>query len=154
MKRSGNQSIGQFLRGIKSGRGQSLPQTLAAHQALEKRLLRHLPMPVREHCRLGQIRDNTLIIFVDSAAWATRLRFMATQIVKQLQRDDSVTLNRLEVRILPQNMPSTSAAPVRAPARLSVENANLISSLARGVDDDKLSRALQRLASRSKKEHP
>ena len=148
MKGSGTQSIGRYLQGIETRGGISLRQALSAHAALEQRLLARLPAPLRAHCRLGRVRDNTLIIIVDSAAWATRLRFLTPQLVKQFSRDDSVTVNKLEVRIQPQNEPVSNPPPGRSPARLSAENAALITSLARSVDDEKLSRALQRLAGR------
>lgn len=152
MKAANIQSIGRYLRGIETAGGASLRQALAAHSSLEQRLLARLPAPLRPHCRLGRIRDNTLIIIVDSAAWATRLRFLSAQLVKQFADDDSVTVTKLEVRIQPQNQPVASPPPARPAARLSAENAALITSLARSVGDEKLSRALQRLAGRSRRD--
>lgn len=148
MKAPGIQSIGRYLRGIETSGGVSLRQALSAHAALEQRLLARLPAPLRGHCRLGRIRNNTLILIVDSAAWATRLRFLTPQLVKQFAADDSVTVDRLEVRIRPQNQPAASPPATRSPARLSPENAALITSLARSIGDEKLSQALQRLAGR------
>lgn len=148
MKASRTQSIGRYLRGIETSGGVSLRQALSAHAALEQRLLARLPTPLQGHCRLGQIRDNKLILIVDSAAWATRLRFLTPQLIKQFAADDSVTVDTLEVRIQPQNQPAASPPPARSPARLSPENAALITSLARSISDEKLSHALQRLAGR------
>lgn len=148
MKPSGTKSIGHLLQGIETRGGASLHQALASHAELEQRLLSRLPTPLRDHCRVGCIRNNTLIILVDSAAWATRLRFLAPQLVNQLSRDGSVTLSKLEVRIRPQNGPAGSPPAVRTASGLSAENAALITSLARSVGDEKLSRALQRLARR------
>ncbi|RRQ22517.1 DUF721 domain-containing protein [Thiohalobacter thiocyanaticus] len=148
MKTPGTQSIGRYLRGIETSGGVSLRQALTAHAALEQRLLAQLPAPLQAHCRLGQIRNNTLILIVDSAAWATRLRFLTPQLIKQFAGDDSVTVDKLEVRIRPQNQPAAPPPAARSPARLSPENAALITSLARSIGDKKLSQALQRLAGR------
>lgn len=74
--------------------------------------------------------------------------------MKQLATDGCVTANTLEVRILPQNMPDAPTVPRAEANRLSNENAALITSLARSVNDEKLSQALARLASHRKTEKP
>lgn len=100
------------------------------------------------HCYIGKLEATTLIIYVDSAAWATRLRFQVPQLLPQLHKLESTfsKLGGIQVKILTQhnevdNPPPSSAGPV-----MSVENANAINSLSNSIDDPALQLALQRLS--------
>ena len=46
---------------------------------------RHLDPELAPHCYISQIENDLLVVFVDSAAWATRLRFLVSQLVPKLR---------------------------------------------------------------------
>lgn len=119
-----------------------------------KRLTREfrslLDQELASHCYIGKLETTTLCIYVDSAAWATRLRFQVPQLIPQLQRLESAfsKLERIQVKILTQHEQAISPATttVGSGPVMSFENANAIKSLSNSIEDPALQQALQRLA--------
>lgn len=87
-----------------------------------------------------------LVIFADSAAWATRLRYRAPQFERAL-REQLGLCPQLIFRVLPESErvapPSRAGLPARARAALE--------SAARTIRDPDLAGALRRLAHRDQK---
>jgi hypothetical protein len=106
-----------------------------------------IPPPLNDHCRILSIRDNTLVLAADSPVWAARLRFHATQLVKQLSNSRTVNLRTVRVRVRP---PASAQAshPARKPVPVSRENSHTLKQAAREITDPGLRAALLRLASR------
>lgn len=103
-----------------------------------------LPVPARAHCTDICASENKLILFLDSAAWATRLRFLTTEIAASLK-----PWKIGEVRI--QTRPRTKKGPEplagsRPERRLSQEAVGHLLEAASHMDDARISRALTRLA--------
>ena len=111
---------------------------------LQRRLRDLLPSPLAEHCRIANARGRTIIVYVDSAAWATQLRFLSDQLAKALLGEGG---GRVQVRVQPPSRPSTRRAG-RPALRLSPDNARLLQETAEAVSDEALGRALRRLARR------
>ncbi len=111
---------------------------------LQRRLRDLLPSPLAEHCRIANARGRTIIVYVDSAAWATQLRFLSDQLAKALLGEGG---GRLQVRVQPLSRPSARRRG-RPPLRLSPDNARLLEETAEAVSDEALGRALRRLARR------
>jgi hypothetical protein len=59
-----------------------------------------LPESLAAHVTGAVLREETVVILVDSAAWASRLRFHATELVQSLgpRYDGAVTAVRVKVR--------------------------------------------------------
>lgn len=114
---------------------------------------RHLDPELAPHCYLSQIENDTLVVFVDSAAWATRLRFQVSQLLPVLRTGNPAfrQLARIRVSIVSHtrtrnNEPTNPVGPV-----MSEDNANIINSLSNGIDDPSLQQALRRLARHARK---
>ena len=48
------------------------------HQLLDRQLAKH--------CKAANLRDKTLVIEIDSAAWATQIRYRIPQLLDQLRQ--------------------------------------------------------------------
>lgn len=100
------------------------------------------------HCYLSELQESSLSIFVDSAAWATRLRFQIPQVIPALRTVNPVfsKLESIKVKVLTQdNSPQIDAVQALGPV-MSAENARSINSLSESIEDPELQHALQRLA--------
>jgi len=106
------------------------------------------------HCYLGRVEEKTLTVYVDSAVWATRLRFEAPQLIPVLQQANPIfsKLTAIQVKVLPPaEAPSGKSSPSEGPS-MSKENANGINVLSDSIEDPALQQALQRLARHAKSE--
>jgi len=114
---------------------------------LEHRLLTLLPEPLKPHCHVLAVRGRTLVLAADSPVWASRLRFHAPQLQRQLARCGA--LDKVRVRVRP---PSADAAAPQSRRSLRPRNRAGNESLrqaARTVSDPELKSALLRLAGRT-----
>lgn len=100
------------------------------------------------HCYISNIEDTVLAVFVDSAAWATRLRFQVPHLLPILRKIHPVfaKLENIKVKILTQNNARNTPAQQLHGPTMSTDNANIINSLSESIDDPALQEALQRLA--------
>jgi hypothetical protein len=106
-----------------------------------------IPPPLNDHCRILSIRDDTLVLAADSPVWAARLRFQATQLVKQLSNSRTVNLRTVRVRVRPPES-RHAARPSRKQIPVTRKNSHTLREAAREVTDPGLRAALLRLASR------
>lgn len=127
---------------------------LLAQNGLNNELLglvrKHLSGPSSLHCVNAQLQHETLIVHVDSPAWATKLRFQLGSLLPTLRKAPSLDgLQQILVRVLPsaKNKP-TGDTP--SSARLSEESAELIRNLASAITDDTLRASWLRLAKNTK----
>lgn len=111
-----------------------------------------LPSPLHEYCTVADIQGNSLILSVDKAIWATKLRFSGVTIIAQmkLQFPELAQLEQLKVIVLPRF--DTQNAPEKSPMHhLSAKNALTIRMLAESISDPKLRAALEKLAQHEEK---
>jgi hypothetical protein len=102
------------------------------------------------HCVNAQLQRDTLIVHVDSPAWATKLRFQLGGLLPSLRKAPSLDgLQQIQVRIQPgaENKPLGNAP---SSTRLSEESAGLIRSLASAISDETLRASWLRLAKNTK----
>jgi len=119
-------------------------RTLMVMEAL---LQVQLPTPLKEHCRLLAIRDETLVLAADSPVWAARLRFHAPQLVKQLNLSQTVKLRTVRIRVRPPERVAPAQCCKPMPQRSKSSTAAL-QQLAQIVSDPGLKTAILRLANR------
>jgi len=99
-------------------------------------------------CRVGNVRDGILIIYCNSTAWATRLRYQTSRILNALKEQYSIEdIRKIEVRISPVE----EHTPPHQRVALSNEAADCITACANSVTDKGLQAALLRLADRQGK---
>jgi hypothetical protein len=110
-----------------------------------------LSEPLRHHCQVANLRDNCLVIVTDSSAWATQIRYLTPDLLKQLQCYSELKhIRTLRCYIDPASMPSVSPHTVQRDP-LSAENIQLLHSMGNARDDnDPLGRALKQLAEHAK----
>lgn len=58
-----------------------------------------LPETLKQHCHVANLRDKTLVISSDSSLWATQIRYMAADLLQQLEK--TMPIEQLEVRVRP-----------------------------------------------------
>jgi hypothetical protein len=114
---------------------------------LEALLQELLPAPLKAHCRVLAVRDETLVLATSSPVWAARLRFHAPSLLKKLSNQKTVNLRTVRVRVRPPE--KTVAAPRRQAAlRPGKAAATAIQQAAQTISDPGLKTALLRLANR------
>lgn len=118
-----------------------------ALMALETRLQALLPEPLKAHCRLLAVRGDILVLAADSPVWAARLRFHAPQLVKQLNRTQTVTLHTIQIRVRPPERIVPAQRRQSMPRR-SKNSTTALQQVAQTVSDAGLKTALLRLANR------
>ena len=114
------------------------------HQTLQRELERILPPELIGRCRVAGMEKGILCVQTDSPVWANRLRFLATQIVDQLQGGGPFReLHSLKISVcaLPDNPP-----PSRMKRNGDTDSAELLRSASRHQSSPKLQKSLQRLA--------
>jgi hypothetical protein len=138
--------IGNLLDRSDASRLLSRARALGELDALVHELV---PSPLNGHCRVMSVRDDILIVAVDSAAWAARLRYQSSELVKRLAGLSSMKLRTVQVRVRASDqLPGCRITPVRQP--VSGSNSMALKHAARCVSDTGLKAALLRLASRQR----
>jgi Dna[CI] antecedent, DciA len=64
-------------------------------------LARHLPDELTPHLSGVVEREQTLVIFAESAAWSTRLRYVMHELEAQIKQTQP-TIQRVSVRVMPK----------------------------------------------------
>jgi len=105
-----------------------------------------LSTSLQQHCYIANLRAGIVVIHVDSALWATRLRYEIPTHLKQWQTLlSSPTLEKIEIRVRPPL--STIKSPVLYPKpTLSKQTATSLCEVANTVSHAKLKAALLKLA--------
>ena len=113
------------------------------------RLRARLGATLGNNWEVANRRGDTLVLMTDSAAWASRLRFLAPQILKALSdAGEGSGLRRLKVVVRPKSVPPSPLASRRL--ALSERSAGLLREVARDTQDPALREALLRLSHRCK----
>ncbi|MCW8847166.1 MAG: DUF721 domain-containing protein [Sedimenticola sp.] len=132
--------ITELFKGKQSFR-ELLSQSREQERLLQQiRLL--IPAPLNAHCTAAIKKQTQLVIYVDSSTWASRLRFLARELTRQL-KSHNLAVDRITVRVLINAKPVvTKRGPIR---KLTPENASIINQTADGISDPLLRAALKRL---------
>lgn len=115
---------------------------ISAQKALLGEVRRLLPGDLAPHCVAACARARQLLIYADSPAWATRLRFFAPQLISLLQSRYPV-LTEARVKLL---ISRGAPAPKPRKARLSDAGACIIQESALNTSEPDLREALLRLS--------
>lgn len=122
-------------------------------QRLQRLVTSLLAPEFGHHCRVGNMRGNSLIIFCDSPAWASRLRYQAAQLLERLHQHPSLSsIEHIELKVIP--VAQSYATPPRETPVLSEYAASCLSACAETVSNQPLRDALTRLARHRKKVRP
>lgn len=109
-------------------------------------LLHHLkqvlPSPMRPHLVAVRLRDRVLVLYADSSAWMTRIRFQAPQLVKHVPPQFGKPL-QTKLRIAT----SATSQSQRRERLLSPAATRTLLEAASGTPDQDLKAAVERLGS-------
>lgn len=126
--------------------GSRLSQLVRRAEALDRLTLavrQLLPPALGPRCLATAFGDGCLTIYVDSAAWTTRIRFYQNGLKAGLKQRFDTPVRRVRVKVLPR-----AEAPAAAPATarpLSNATRVLLRTTANGIDDPELAASLRRL---------
>lgn len=136
----------QLLLGV--GTPARLLEQVHRLQSLNALLRACLDTEAAPHIQVADLSADRLVVHADSAAWATRLRYLAPQLLRCLHKTPQLTnVRHLDIRVIPHGQPTTSVAH---PAVLSADSASILESAAAGISDPPLRTALKRLARRGR----
>lgn len=97
-----------------------------------------------KHCQVANLREQTLVIEIDSAAWVTQIRYRIPELLEKLQSHDEFRgLQKIEYYIHPT---TTEKLATKQMLRLSTENAKILIETADSLPATALKRALYHLA--------
>ena len=105
MSRSERSRPWKTIRSVVAGDGSVLGTLVRQADELrrcEESLKGYLDLPGAGSLRVVAIEGGAIVVVVDSAAWATRLRFLAPRIIARAARLLGRTdLDRMEIRVRP-----------------------------------------------------
>jgi hypothetical protein len=101
-----------------------------------------LPEQIREHCTAATIENRRVILYAESSAWASRLRFLSRDLARQLNQNN-IAADRINVRVFLNQPPKRNKRHIAR--QLSPDNAALIDQTAETISDSSLRAALKRL---------
>jgi hypothetical protein len=118
---------------------------LAQQQSLLRAIRGRLPRPLADHVLHCVVNGNKLLLYTDSAAWASQLRFLKQEILQSARDAYGGTLDKLQIRLLADQM-SGHPRPGRKANLPSSEKIAMIGDQAKDSGDDPLRQALRRLS--------
>ena len=135
--------VGDFLRRRKL---KLLQREAEAQQSLLKQVRALLTAPLEPHCTAARLSEGQLVLFADSSAWASRLRYLVPDILEGLRRA-GVEASAIRIRVALESPSATQppARPKQPARRLSAANAELLLQVAASMTDPALGAALRRL---------
>ncbi|WP_444997579.1 DciA family protein [Aliikangiella sp. IMCC44359] len=101
MSRSSTHNINNLISDPKD-EIKSLLDRLAKIQALNNTLEAKLNATLSKHCRVINLRKNTLVIAASSPAWANKLRFQLTDLLAYFRESGYFGLANIEVIVQPR----------------------------------------------------
>lgn len=128
-----------------SGPLTELLHRVSEHQASLQLVHSILPEEYHAHCLHVDLRQNELLLLVDSPVWANRTHYVSATLLEKLNALHPNTIKRVRIQIAPQQNPKPTATQNRK-ATLSLRSAETLRSAANSITDPALATALQRLA--------
>lgn len=128
-----------------------LRSALSAHIDEDSRLRQawhsRVPEPLASHAHPARYTAGLLFVYVDTAAWASRLRHQLPTLVKSLQTSPAFRgLTDIRFRVSPKDFPRSEPQLPPRPTRLSARAAKVVGDTAATIANPALRAALERLA--------
>lgn len=115
---------------------------------LEQAVHQILPPELVAHCKVLNLRNETLVLSTSSPAWAARLRFVAPELIKQLKCQFALQVRGADLRVEPET--NEKQEVTKSTLHLSLRSATLLARTAEGVKYPPLQEALLRLAAKTR----
>ena len=123
----------------------SLQARLTAQDTLKLRVQKLLPAPIDEQIENAVMHSRTLTLWVNSPVWASRLRYLAPQLLRQLKQE-GIILDRIQPRIQVQEVQRPFRRRPSRKIQLSSGSAEVLRQTADALQDRPLREALMRLS--------
>ncbi len=156
-----NRTPARHVSSIKGGQLSRLRAGAQFQQQLEKLVMTTLKaqgeqyQAILPNCRGAALRDDTLILFVSSGSWASRLRFVQTELLAAVNKELGAEIRHFKAKVAAQAVDSSpelggpqKPAPQKAAPRISEASAETLMTAAMSEPDAELAERLARLASR------
>lgn len=111
--------------------------------SVRRAVLEALPDNAAPHVYVAGFDRQRLLLHVDSAGWATRLRYVEPLVRQKLAQQMRLHAETTQIRVRPL-LAHAPRAPVKR--HISERNRSHIKDVARHIDDAELAQALRRLA--------
>jgi len=122
----------------------------------QKNILRNirtvLPKPLAQHAMHGLIKDHCLIIYTDSAVWATQLRFYQQTLLNDLTIAHARPLKALKIKLISEPTGVTGNSLTNKPLMPSIEAIESMQIDIMTISDEPLRLALTKLNTTLKKQ--
>ena len=112
-------------------------------QDWNKVLYRYLPTNEHKHCQIGGFEQRILTLVVDSATWATKLRYQTPELIEGLQQTQEFqSLKEIKCLVQPKN---DEPKKMTSKLILSKKTRQLLQETSDGITDPELKTALVNL---------
>ncbi|WP_353570008.1 DciA family protein [Candidatus Albibeggiatoa sp. nov. BB20] len=130
---------------------QRLHQRCQALKQIDVVLHQTIPNPLSEHCHIANLRHTTLVMHVDSALWASQLRYLLPKLMEQWQNETYLPeIQKVEIKVRFDHQPTRRYT--HHPS-LSKKSESLLRDTAEQVTHPKLKSALLKLAQHGGQAH-
>jgi hypothetical protein len=123
----------------------ALQSRLNQQQSLLRGIRSELPLSLANHVLHCVVNEKKLLLYTDSAVWASQLRFLKQEILQAADKMQQAPLDKLHIRILADQI-NESPRTGRKANLPSEEKIALIRDQANNIQDSELGQALQRLS--------
>jgi len=123
----------------------NVTQAVQDDRNIRKTIARIMPPESLAHLQFCRVENRVLKITLDNASWLARLRFVSSQIIGELKKDN-ITVSQITWHVAPEKLrvePRPKAQRLRARSQSS---ANIVQATAETMEDDELKRALLKVA--------
>jgi len=127
-----------------------LHSQIEQQQRILKQLKEVLPENLAKHTKHCLIKDHKLLVYTDSAIWASQLRFYNSAILASIQSLVKTPIENLQIKIISRTTGLTVTTQRKANLP-SLESIDLIRKHSLSISDDKLSVALLKLSTTLKR---
>ncbi|MCW8955294.1 MAG: DUF721 domain-containing protein [Gammaproteobacteria bacterium] len=131
----------------------NLLQSQLVNKARNLDKLRHLvhaclPDNCKPHVQLAGIKDNCLVLIIDSPVWSSRIRLYTNNILDMLKEHNLADVQQIRIRL--SQVEPTKPERVFEKRQLDEHSSKLINQTADSIDDPALKQALRKLAANKK----
>lgn len=136
-------SFSDLLRGC-PGVLSKMHQRIIQITACQEKLRSELGLPLSEHLNVANISSDTLTLYTDNPAWASRLRFNIRKILNIAKQECGLNeLKSVRIKVIIRN---NSNKPLIRSLTVSENIANMIGKTSESINDQRLRTSLQNLS--------
>jgi len=128
-----------------------LQSHLIRHRKILRIILASSPQQLGMHIKDCVINKRMLLIYVDSSAWASQLRFLSTQLQNAVNKESSEKIEKVRIRIMPPNAYQLKKTSKKITP--STKNIESLRNNAASISESKLKNALLNLSDTLQKYH-